>query len=137
MVFGRIRRRGPERPRDPLDGFVLSHVAVVEASPDPNYGISPSKPKWSPPPEATTFASLGREAAERAAKAKAHVVVREDPMFGRRGYVKEVIDDAENGFLILVVVFAVRKTIREPWKEYHNAPPDARRYWSPGKVELA
>jgi hypothetical protein len=135
VAFARISK-GASRPTDPFDDLSRElRGRPTEAAFPEGHPRTPAEPKWSPPEGATTFATLGRSEADRAAAARRHVIVREDPMFGRRGYVREVIPDADHGFLILVIVFAIRKRSDEPWKEYHNPPPDARRYWRPDKVE--
>lgn len=134
MVF---QRRRPRKDRlDQLDGFVVTHAALVDDPPDPNCIILPA-PKWSPPEGAMTLASVGIERARDACRSRTHVIIREDPMFGRRGYAKEVIPDATHGFLVLVVAFCAREDRFLGWKEPFKPRAEERMYWRLDKVEFA
>lgn len=93
--------------------------------------------KFEPPGGARTFAEYDVGAAGRLCVRRPHVILREDPMFGRRGYAKEVIADAKHGYLVLVIAFTARKDPRGDWQEPLKPKDCDRRYWPPGKVEFA
>lgn len=59
-------------------------------------------------------------------------IIRDDPLFGRRGLIKAIIEDATHGYLALVVVY--KEGTRAPMEV---ARPGARQYRVPAKVELA
>ena len=126
MVYSRLL---PGKKRlDPLDGF---KPADASAAIPP-----PTDPKFEPPPGARTFAAHDALEARRICAARPHVIIREDPMFGRRGYAKEILAEASGGYLVLVIAFAMRKDFSGNWVE-PTRPRDAdRRYWEPGKVEF-
>lgn len=81
---------------------------------------------------ARTFADYDVGEARRLVASKPRVVLREDPFFGREGFAREVLADAEHGYLVLVVVYAIAKNARLAPNELPNP-----RYWVPGRVELA
>lgn len=81
----------------------------------------------------TTFADMTY--AEAVRRIGHDAVIRDDPYFGRRGRVKRVIPDEAHGFLVLVLVYRTKRFVCEPWVELDRPPPDARKYWQPGKVE--
>lgn len=63
-------------------------------------------------------------------------ILRDDPYFGRRGLIKDVIPDADHGFLVLVLVYKRRPNSFGKWEELHCPPPNARRFWPPGRVQV-
>lgn len=73
--------------------------------------------------------------AEASRKVGSHAIIRDDPYFGRRGLVKRVIADESHGFLVLVLLFKTYR-VRGNWELLDRPPPDARKYWQPGRVEL-
>ena len=92
-----------------------------------------------PPPDARTFADHDLPAARRIVERRPHVFIRSDPMFGRRGYAKEVLADpaAPGGFVVLVIAFATARNERGEWREPHRPKDHDRAYWPPGRVEFA
>lgn len=135
MVFG---IRDGRAPKDPLDGFVVDRKMSAELFRAEHLSEPvPDAPKWAPPAGARTFADHDLEAARRLIANKPHVILRDDPMFGRRGYAKEVIPDAAHGYLVLVIVFNVRPDRFLGWTEPHKPRDAERAYWPPGKVEFA
>lgn len=92
---------------------------------------------FEPPDSARTFKEYDFAAASRLASNRPHVIIRDDPMFGRRGYAKEVIADPKHGFVVLVIAFTARKDHRGDWQEPIKPRDCDRQYWPPGKVEFA
>ena len=93
--------------------------------------------KWEPPAGSRTFAEYDSVAARLACQRRPHVILREDPMFGRRGYAKEIIPDTKHGFLVLVIAFTTRKDSFGNWVEPIKPKVEDRMYWAPSKVEFA
>lgn len=87
-------------------------------------------------PVPRTFANMTFAEATAVCEAKPHVIVRDDPMFGRRGYASRVIADETHGFLVLVVVFCAKASRNGQWREHLNPPPEARQFWRPDRLEL-
>lgn len=136
-----------KKPRDPLDGFtipvdrsgpVLDHVAVVSEREADSIHTRIVDKAWSPPVTAVTFSEYGIEAARRLCASKPQVIIREDPMFGRRGYAREVLADpaAPRGYLVLVIAYASRKDTSGRWVEPVKPKSCDRQYWAPTKVEF-
>lgn len=85
----------------------------------------------------TTLADYSAREAVSLAERRPHVILRDDPYFGRRGYLKRVIPDDEHGFLALVIIFKRDPNRAGVWEELLKPGPMATAYWPPGKVELA
>ena len=93
--------------------------------------------KWAPPEGRRTFADYDKESAARIAARRPHVILRGDPMFGRRGYAKGVLADPTHGFLVLVIAYVSQKNLRGEWQEPIKPKDCDRQYWPPGHVEFA
>lgn len=93
--------------------------------------------QWVPPSGSRTFAEYDAMGARLACQRRPHVIIREDPMFGRRGYAKEIVADTKHGFLVLVVAFTTRKDSFGNWVEPIKPKDCDRTYWPPSKVEFA
>lgn len=103
---------------------------LYEGSFDP-----PPQPRWVPPEGATTAAAYTFEEARRLLIGK-DAIVRDDPYFGRRGIIKKIIADERCGFLVAVHVYKRTPERSGKWEELSNAPPDARKFLEPGRVEI-
>lgn len=142
MVFARLlsdvkvrRERAKEDPFAGLTRDALSkdRPASEEAFRGP-YEAVPADPPPGPPPGARTLADFSLAEARHLVGRDA--IVREDPMFGRRGRIAEVLPDG-GGYLVLVMIYKRTKDRAGRFVPMDKPPPDARRYWLPGKVELA
>lgn len=124
MVYQRLLREKPKS--DPL-------VTFTKPAPE-----SSREKTFEPPASARTFADHDAAFARRLCAARPHVIIREDPMFGRRGYAREVLADpaAPGGYLVLVIAFTTRKDSYGNWVEPIKPRADDRRFWAPGKVEF-
>jgi hypothetical protein len=133
------------KQRDPLDTFKLPVDRSGTTSPR-DYTAGDAfraeyEQRWEPPETARTFAEYGIDAARClcAGKNKPDVIIREDPMFGRRGYAREVLSDpaVPGGYLILVIAYTTRKDTFGRWVEPVKPKSEDRMYWKPTKVEFA
>lgn len=134
MVYERIRNQA--RAIDPLD-LIAGHLLIGTEETAQKFAAAPTIPNaWLPPDGARTFADYSIHSARVECCRRPHVILREDPMFGRRGYAKEVIPDEKHGFLVLVVAFTARRDPVLGWKEPMKPRSEYRQYWPPGKVEF-
>lgn len=83
-----------------------------------------------------TFADHDAASARRLCANRPHVIIRDDPMFGRRGYAKAVLAEANGSYLVLVIAFTTTKDRMGNWVEPIKPKDCDRQYWPPAKVEL-
>lgn len=120
-----------ERRDDPLDGFT---IPVDRSGSVPPKAEASPKPAWRPPEGVQTFASIG--IAEARTLVGRDAILREDPYFGRRGRIKEVVPDPEYGFLVLLIIYKRDRTPGIGWEVLDKPGALGRAYWPPGKVEF-
>lgn len=133
MAYGRLIPG--TKATDPFDDYFAKPLSQKPLEENSYHGFYKNQTREIPA-AAKTFAGYDINAARSLCKSRPHVILREDPMFGRRGYAREVIEDAEHGYLVLVIAFVARECPRMGWHEPFKPRACDRRYWVPARVEF-